>query len=831
MVRWNKFEKSLGCLMLGVCLLLGGPAAANAQNGSGPIKIQDIELGPHPDKTRVIIHLNRLTEYRVIPDLANKRLGIFLRGAVLHPRIQPQVVKDIHLSKMDTRELEGIVKITLYFHKSNTQFIHFTENDPARIVVDLAEMAPLQIKQSKAKLTPEPKPETRKQPRIKGMTSDQIERKVQAGSEDKLRSGWNDYTRALNLFQQQKYAEAIPALKAYVRDFSASPYAANAAYLIAEAEWKVAIQKQHPSHERVIDAYRFAIRKYPDSRFYDHALYKLASIYDDLDLILEAKTHYEQGIERNPRSRYNEARKLGLARMMYKEGRLEEAYRAFRLILKDQPTEPKARASVYDIAQTHYEKGEFDKSLRVFEDAVERWPKELNTTPQLNYTLAELYFSRQQYGKARAFYFRLVNLQPGTLQAHQALNRIGDSYLLEKNGMAAYSVFERSQKIEPEGPNALYAKIRLADIGIRYPGLAVPDLVMENPAYFKPYQTYDKVFADTPARNIRSEVLLSRGSALFQEQRFLQSIQEFKRLLDRDKSSRFYRTANNAIHRAMSHLIDQYSKQGGHLPILYAYNDFLTLGIGDLDNLKTQLQIGEAYQAIGMHAEALKFFEQVKLKDTQNLYTDRLFLNLGEIHLAQNKFEEAELVSKTFLNNYANSPEVPEAMLLLAEAYRGQKRIDKAVQAYESIIAKDGGLVARAWYQLGEIWMVSDDLTRAAEAYRNVIDHSDRALRDPPEFIQSTYYKLGIVFHLQGRYSESLNMLESGRKRFPENSLRRYADFLIADNLGQLSQPKQAEAELTEMIKAKNGDASLVQDAAAMRLKIMDWEKRLKDRL
>lgn len=831
MPGWHKHIWAVALLALGAGFLAGERPAALAQEAAGPIKVTRIELGAHPNKTRVVIHLNREADYRVVPDLANKRIGLFLRGAVLHPRVRPQAFKDVHLTKVESRELEGIVKITLHFQKTNTRFIHFLEHNPPRIVVDLAEGSPLPIRrQSKDDLIPPPK-RVERTPRVKGKTPDQIEKDVRDRAEEKLRHGWKEYNEALTLFQQQNYPQAAHALRGYVRNFADSPYAPNAAYLIAEAEWKTAVKQREPRFENVIDAYQFAIRKYPDSRFYDHALYKLATIYDDLDLILEAKTLYERGIERNPRSSYNDVRKLGLARMMFKEGRLEEAYRAFQMILKDNPTEPKARATIYEIAEAYYERREFDKALEVFEDAVRRWPKELNNTPHFNHIIGELYFSRRNYEQARKYYFRMINLEPDTQESHKALNRIGDSYLLEKNGMAAYSVFERSEKIDPEGPLALYAKIRLADIGIRYPGLPVPDLIAANAAYFKPYETYDSVFAATPARNVRSEVLLSRGSALFQEQRFLPAIQEFKRLLDRDKASRYYRTAKNYIHRALGHLIEQYSLQNGHLPILYAYNDFLALNIGPIDNLKTQLQIGEAYQAIGMHAEALKFFEQVKLKDTQNLYTGRLFLNLGEIHLARGRNEEAELVSKAYLNNYGSSPKAPDAMMLLAGAYRAQKRFDKAVETYESVIARKNGRVAEAYYRLGEIWLAADNLNRAADAYRKTIDHSDRSLRRPPEFIQSSYYKLGIVYHRQGRYSESLHMLETARKRWPDHFLRNWADFLIAGNLEQLSQPQEAQAQLKEMVKAKTDGGSLLEQAAETRLKVMDWEKRLKDQL
>ena len=61
--------------------------------------------------------------------------------------------------------------------------------------------------------------------------------------------------------------------------------------------------------------------------------------------------------------------------------------------------------------------------------------------------------------------------------------------------------------------------------------------------------------------------------------------------------------------------------------LLYAYADYLTLGIGELNRVQTQLQIGESYKAIGLNSEALKFFEKVKFADVNGAYTGRLFLD------------------------------------------------------------------------------------------------------------------------------------------------------------------------------------------------------------
>ncbi len=793
-------------------------------------RITSIELGPHPEKTRILIHLDQETEYRVLPDFAHNKIGIFFRNAKLHPRVRDRVVKDVHLSKIQAEEKQGVVKISLHFKSPNTHFIHKLAKKPPQIVIDLAQGQPGAMKKLKLAQTEASKKKIPKKPRVKGKTRQAIDKEVRDSEENKLKWGWKEYTAALDLFQQRNYPAAIPALQKYVEEYTNSPYRANAAYLMGEAEWKIAITKPEPNFEKAIAAYRFGIREFPDSLFYDHGIYKLAVIYDDLNYVLEAKSLYEEGLVNRPRSRYNDARKIGLARMMLKEGRLEEAHDAFKLILKKKPKEAKARAGMYQIAVGYYQANDFKKALEVFEDAVQRWPEELGKDPGLNYTIAEIYYAQEQYDKARNFFFNLVNLDPESLQSHKSLNKIGDSYLLENNGLAAYAVFNRSQKIDKDGPLSLYAQIRMADIGIRYPGLQIPDLIYDNPSYFKPYETYDRIFEMTPARNIRAEVILSRGTAYFQEQRFLQAIEEFKRLMDRDKKTRYYRAAKNSIRLAVVHLIDQYSTQGGSLPILYAYNNFVELNLGDIQNVKTLLQIGEAFKGIGMNAEALRFFEMVKLKDTKDKYNDRLFLNLGEIHLAQGHFKEAELVSKTFLNNYPRSPEVPRAMMLLAASYKGQKLLNKSIETYENISQRADVNPAEAHYRLGDIWFKSNDLERATNSYRNVIDNYDRGIKDPPEYIQSAYFKLGIVYHMQKRYSESLSVLESGRKLFPDHELREWGDFLIADNLEELSQNDRAFAELEDMTK-DDKDSNLVLQAAQTRMKVLDWEKRLKDRL
>lgn len=820
--------------------------ATDAASGRNLTVVEEVRLGKAPPEfTRVVIQLSRRTTYRFIPDLANKRIALFIRKAKLDPEVRSQIYQERNLERIDIREIGNHVKLTLNYKNSNTRIIHFIQHNPHQIILDLKGdrgeifMAgkPTAIKDRSPR---RPKKILRKPSAHKsivpGLSAEKIRQAIRADQESKFKSGDKDYEKALLLFQRKDYLEAVPALKAFSRKYPESRYRANATYLMAEAKYNLAVQDPAPKFEEALEAYQYAMRQYPKSSFYDHALLKISSIFEAMDYTLEAKTLYLEGLRRNKRSRYIPARQLGLAKMLLKEEKIDEAYKAFQMILKKTPSDVGARVGVYRIAQWYFDRGDYQAALPIYEDAVKRWPDQLSRRPQINFQIGEIYFSAKHWDRAREYYFNLVNLDPESATAHKALNRIGDSYLLEdtgqtvQQGQSALSVFDQSYRNAPGSDESQYAKIRLADIGLRYPTLPVRDLIFEIPPFIDPYQAYREVFQESQSRDILSEVTLSRGSAYYQEQRYLEAIDEFKKLLPWAPNTRFHRSAQNFIRLAVISLIDQYAKQQGHLPILYAYGDYVGLGLGDIQNIKTRLQIGESYMAIGIHSEALEFFETVKLSDLNGAYTDRLFLNLGQIHLSETQFKEAERVAKTFLNTFPESPRVPEALLILADAYQGQKRFDDAIRTYRTLLSDHDFKKSLMHYRIAETHFAKGNLRQSVQAHRKAIDTYDRKIRNLPEFIQTAYYKLGILQHMQGNFKGSLDALQAGRKLFPDHPLRDWADFLIADNLDQLNRKDDAFKELNQLVESYPPE-NLIQQAAESRLKIIDWEKHLKELL
>ena len=147
--------------------------------------------------------------------------------------------------------------------------------------------------------------------------------------------------------------------------------------------------------------------------------------------------------------------------------------------------------------------------------------------------------------------------------------------------------------------------------------MKIRDIVFDVAPYYKPFKTYETIFGEAQSIDILAEVTLSRGIAFLLEQNYLKAMDEFKKLFPLGPESRFFQEADRYIRQALIALIDKYSKQDGSLPILYSYSDFVSLPIGNINNAQTLLQVGEAYQTIGMFAEAIKFYEKVKAVDSQ----------------------------------------------------------------------------------------------------------------------------------------------------------------------------------------------------------------------
>ena len=858
-----KFIRFLLLLLLPLFVMQGASNFAWAQEVASESvrrpQVSSIRIGPHPVYTRILVNLTESVSYQVKADFVNKRITLILPYTARGPRLRSRSFNDKNLERYLVTPLREVLEVTFVLKNKNTRFFHSVNPQKPQIILDIkGENRPiLRTRIGKVQRRPgaqpsfEPGPDQAplpKKARLVGYSPKGIRQIVSNSAEEKEKNGWEDYLKALKEFQDgKKYPSASKMFREFHKKYPESKYLDHALYLKAEAEYRNTFKELNPNFDRALASYKFAIRQFPKSKFYDHALLKVASIFDEIGYNLEARSLYNQGLKSKPKSLYNESRKNSLAAMLMKEGRLEKAFSAFQLILRKSPNNIEAKAGIFEIADKFFEKKDYPRALKIFEAGASRWPGELNEKPEINFSMAEIYFSNKQYEKARKHFFKLLNLDPASKNAHKALNRIGDSYMVEGKYQHALSVFDESgkrkrvklddegkpifdeqkNKIWEDSAETQYGKIRMADIGVRSPRLKTQDMVFDVGSYYKPFKTFDKIFVEARNVEILAEVTLSRGIAYLLEQNYLKAINQFKRLLPLGPESQFFQEADRYIRQALIALIDKYAKQDGTLPILYSYSDFVSLPIGDINNAQTLLQIGEAYQAIGMFAEAVKFYEKVKVMDSQKIYRARIFLNLGQIHMENKSYDEAVLVGRTFLKTYPRSKWVSDVMKLLANALKGRGDFSEALKAYEDMLARFEDK-AEIHFLIAETYTDMNQFADAVQSYKKAIATYDRQERVIPEYLQKAYYHLGTSLFKLNRFGPAMEALKSAKELFPDNLLRDWADYLMIESLEKLGDPSKITEGLNRLVKTENAD-DLTKRAAESRMKIREWEKQLKE--
>lgn len=861
MLLKSKFRKLLILSLLLVQLFAKSDAWAQGEFLGGDTLLKTVKIGPHPIYTRILVDLNQPVKYEVNADFKEKRIFLTLPNTQKGPRVRGKSFNDKNLEQYTVSSRAGKVKVTFVLKNANTRFFHSMNREKPQIIIDLkGHTKPiLKAKISGLPSSRQEKEEgfkkkssrentfSKKKVRVVGHSSKKIRELVSKDGQDKIENGWEDYQKALKEFQKRDFPSASKALKEFTEKFPKSRHLGQALYLRAEAEYRNTFKELNPNYDRALAAYQAAMRINPKSKFYDHALLKVATIYDDIGYRLEARTLYNQGVKRKRDSLYNEMRKNSLAAMLMKEERFKEAFDAFQLILKKSPKNIEAKAGIFEIANRFYQKNDYDQALEIYEAGAKRWPGELNEKPEINYNMAEIYFSHEEYEKARKHYFNLLNLNPTSKNAHRALNRVGDTYLLQGNYQNALAVFDESSKkqvaiLDEKGKPVLdeeankiledsadtqYGRIRMADIGIRSPRLKVNDIVFDVSYYYKPFHTYEKIFKEAKNVEILAEVTLSRGIAYLLEQNYLKAIEEFKKLFPLGPESRFSQEAERFVKQALIALIDKYSKQKGMLPILYSYSDFVSLPVKKIKNAKTLLQVGEAYQAIGMYPEAVKFYEKVKLLDSEKAFRDRIFLNLGKIHIEEKSYDEAIMVGRSFIKNFPRSKRLNEAKKLLAQAHQGNGNLLGAITMYEELL----GLVknkAEIHYLIAEVKTKMKKYADAAVSYQNAIAEYDRKERVVPDYIQKSYYELGTSLFKINRFKAAIEAFNSAKELFPKHPLKEWADYLLIESYEKEGDMKNSKEGINRLVKAKNADP-ILKRAAQSSANIQEWEKQLKE--
>ena len=147
-----------------------------------------------------------------------KRIVLTLPNTEKGPRVRSKAFNDKNLEQFTVSSREEEVNITFVLKKSNTRFFHSMNREKPQIIIDLKGNKRPIIKTKISGIPPSRKRNkglNKKRIRVVGYTPKKIQELVRKDKQDKIENGWEDYQKALKIFQNRKYPAASEALNEF----------------------------------------------------------------------------------------------------------------------------------------------------------------------------------------------------------------------------------------------------------------------------------------------------------------------------------------------------------------------------------------------------------------------------------------------------------------------------------------------------------------------------------------------------------------------------------------------------------------------------------------
>ena len=165
--------------------------------------------------------------------------------------------------------------------------------------------------------------------------------------------------------------------------------------------------------------------------------------------------------------------------------------------------------------------------------------------------------------------------------------------------------------------------------------------------------------------------------------------------------------------------------------------------------------LGKIYTVTGDSNKAIEAYHRaLDLKpDDRDLY-----IFLGSLQASHRMLKESE---KTFNQMIERFPDEKEGYFYLGKVYIEDEQYDKAIDIFNSLVERRGESAAQAYVELGGIYAIQKQFSKAEDSYRKALalDHFNLAAR----------LNLAQVLASQKKYSESYQTLEELSKLAPSN--------------------------------------------------------------
>lgn len=530
--------------------------------------------------------------------------------------------------------------------------------------------------------------------------------------------------------------------------------------------------------QKAVEQWKEVDKKYPKSYIVGESL--MGIIFADLALeqfsqaeanlfllgetfptyLKEPSVQYAEGIVALHKGDYSNAEKalkqvktaesqyyLGKTYLLSKRAYLAAA--AFENLLRDYPNSDLKEEAQFFIGDSFFLAEDYDGAISKYQRFISLYP-ESPLRVSATFRIGSSYFQKKDYVEARANFQAVLDRYPKDFFAPLAQYCIAESHLVA--GQMREALFAYT-KVITQYPETIKVS-PLAHFKLAWTEFQVGD-------FKQAVQTAENFLALYPTNALAKNVYLVMGNALIKQNRHVEAISAFQRIIDLAPSSDI---AEQALFTILKDQTDQ-----------KAYNSILT-----------------SYQYIFRH-----------LPPSKSKWRSLSYLYAAEAYLALNQVDEAKVIYEMVLKVYPDEPAAFYAQdgLAWVYSYKGedQRALEERQKLKDMLAANSSTFSFSGANELG----IADSMFNQKN-YEDAYQLYDKYVKENPKSAEApnALYKSGLSLYHERYYTQAVEKWKQLSALYPTAKETPLAAYQVADTLFRAQKYPEAVATYKQIIEA-----------------------------
>ncbi len=613
-------------------------------------------------------------------------------------------------------------------------------------------------------------------------------------------------------FKAGHYQDALAKLMDVNRDNLDPAVKETVLRRIADCYYLIGSKGSNRDLLSAVDAYKEILQKYPLARKENaEAQYRLAKSYLQLKFYYEAKREFQALYSRFNESPHTPEALFMSGEMSYRTRNFTEAVLRYKEYLIKFPQGDMVQKAYFDIGDSYSQLQQNDQADIWYGEARRRW--QLEEMPKDGVMkLGYHYFRSKNYPEAVRVFFFFVNLYPDDEMSRDVLFSIARSFMEIDQHAIALKMFSLLIERYPDSREAQESAIIMANIGVKKPGLKLPDLPgIQN--YRDPIKLYNTLLAQSGPGEMTEGLLFQKGYALWKYGRNEESFEAYSLMIRLYPQGRYKEEGIKNLVQNINELVAKYKTKRDYLALARMYYKTPEQVLARDGDVASVFDIGESLKKIGLLFDAKRVFDNLLKTLPPGQDKSPVLLMLADIENKRGRHEDAERILQEipFDKSRTDHKTLAGIQVLRGDIFLRKGQYERAVSAYAEALdfGEPGDNAAVVFRNYASALKETNACPAAVVQYQKAVAHYQKGIKEnqpyPRDVWVTAHQGMGDCYYLENKYQEAVLMYKQSMTGAPENRENLWALFDMGRGYVRGNNPALAEKVFSEL-KSRGGE-------------------------